>query len=64
MVGFYCANIRMLLEAESANEDSELKRGLAGTGGYNLKENCSFMQSHHYLTECVPLDLPQDILKI
>lgn len=42
---------------------NEIKRGLAGTGLYNLTENYLYLKSSHYAAECVSENLPQDIVK-
>ena len=43
---------------------NEIKRGLAGIGIYSLTERFLSLKSIHYLTECVSMDLPEDIVKL
>ena len=42
---------------------NEMKRGLAGTGTYNLAERFLSLKSTHYAAECVSVDSPDDIVK-
>ena len=43
---------------------NEIKRGLSGTGTYNLAERFLSLKSAHYEAECLSADSPTDIVKL